>query len=166
MFDLNRRKLLIGSLITGVAVSAPSLAFAEDRYQILVELQRDVIHASGVYYDVKHQMFGDTRISLANRAIVTEISGFDAKMGSLLRFLLTEFNRSDLDDVRVRQGVRDLMTGQIKIDTMEADQLRLVEDAVVSVAVVKTILSYRAPVDANRLEHFDTFATRYRSVIL
>lgn len=43
MFDLNRRKLLLGSLMTGAAVSSSAFAFAEDRYQVLMRLQQDVL---------------------------------------------------------------------------------------------------------------------------
>lgn len=167
MFDLNRRKLLIGSLITGVALSAPSLVFAEDRYQVLIELQRDVIHAKDVYHDVRVQMFPTKLPNTAERALIGEASGFDAKMDKLLGFLLAEFNRSDLDDEQVQQGVRDLMRGNVKIDTLNASELRLIEDAVVSIAVVKSLLSYhRAPVDATRSKQFNAFATQYRRIIL
>ena len=167
MFDLNRRKLLIGSLITGAALSAPSLVFAEDRYQVLIELQRDVLHAKDAYNATKEQMFGAKLPNSADRAIIGEVSGFDAKMDNLLGFLMAEFSRSDLDDERVQQGVRDLMRGNVKIDTLNASELRLIEDAVVSIAVVKSLLSYyRVPVDANRSKNFNTFATHYRRIIL
>lgn len=165
MFDLNRRKLLIGSLITGAALSAPSLVFAEDRYQVLIELQRDVIHAKNAYNETKEQMFGTKLPNNAERAIIGEVSGFDAKMDKLLGFLMAEFRRSDLEDARVQQGVRDLMRGNVKIDTLNASELRLIEDAVVSIAVVKSLLSYyRVPVDVNS-KNFDTFATHYRRII-
>lgn len=112
-------------------------------------------------------MFGTKLPNTAERAMLGDVSGFDVKMDKLLGFLMAEFRRSDLDDARVQQGVRDLMRGNVKIDTLNANDLRLVEDAVVSIAVVKSLLSYyRVPVDSNRSEQFTAFANHYRRIIL
>lgn len=59
------------------------------------------------------------------------------------------------------------MRGNIKIDTLNADELRLIEDAVVSIAVVKSLLSYhRVPVDSHRSKYFNAFANNYKNIIL
>lgn len=62
--------------------------FAEDRYQVLIELQRDVLRAKDVYLDIQNQMFPPMlpikRRTAAERAMIGETSGFDAKMDKLL----------------------------------------------------------------------------------
>lgn len=91
----------------------------------------------------------------------------DAKVDTLLRFLLREFNRSDLTDPRVRQTVQDLMHGRLKIDVLDEQQLRTVEDAVVSIAIAKHLLSVaRCPIETGKMASFNEFATTYRELIL
>lgn len=205
MFDHNRRKILIGSLLMGAALSTPVLAFAEDRYQVLMRLQQDVLqtlhhcteagraHNFEIGFDEKNERYLsalkdwkvrqslgndefrklDAEISKANafmsetRRANWKISDGDQKVQVLLTFLLTEFNRSDLSSASVQQGISDLMRGKIQIDTMDPEQLRLVEDAVVSVAIVKSLLSYhRIPMDTQKMPAFHEFAGRYRNLIL
>lgn len=204
MFDLNRRKLLLGSLITGVAIAAPALAFAEDRYQVLIQLQQDVLdtlhncrEAGRAYnfeigYDAKkaaytaflHDRWNNTLTQKEVTALSNDVHGAakymqqttkaewavrggQPKVETLLSFILREFNRSDLNDLQVRASVRALIRGQIKIDTLDADQLRQVEDAVVGIAVVKGLLSYHlVPMETGGSPTFNEFASRYRDLIL
>ena len=203
MFDLNRRKLLIGSLIAGAAVAGPSLAFAEDRYQVLIRLQQDVLEllarckAPGLGYMAENDYEAKKAILNANfpyrpdgisraeyRKLEEDTSRAfnylsettraewraregDAKVDTLIRYMLVEFNRTDLNDPASRVAVRALMDGKVKIDTLDADQLRMVEDAVVCIAIMKNILSFhRAPINTQPMESFHQFADKYKSLIL
>ena len=203
MFDLNRRKLLIGSLITGAAISAPSLAFAEDRYQVLIRLQQDVLdllyrcqqrgreYMFDIGYEAKaarlqprypYKPEGMSEVefralerdTIKARTYMNDttraewkLADGDAKIETMLVFMNREFNRSDFNDPSVHQAVRALMNGEVKIDTLDADQLRMVEDAVVCIAIMKRMLSYhRIPMDTANIPAFHDFATKHRALIL
>ncbi len=203
MFDLNRRKLLIGSLITGAAISAPSLAFAEDRYQVLIRLQQDVLdlfyrcqqrgreYMFDIGYEAKAALLqanfpyrpegmssaeyrvleADTtkarNYMLETTRAEWKLTDGDAKVETMLRFMDREFNRTDTNNPSARQAVRALIKGEIKIDTLDADQLRMVEDAVVCIAIMKAMLHYhRIPIDTAKMPEFHKFATKYRSLII
>ena len=168
MFDLNRRKLLIGSLISGAAIAAPALAFAEDRYQVLVQLQRDAIQSIGRHNSMlAEQVAARGSYNMEHRRVCSEASGFTQNANKLLDFMLREFNRSDLTSKEVHEKVRGLFNKTVSIDTMNADELRSVEDAVVCIAVMKNLLTtHRAPFDSQRMPLFNTFAGTYKNVIL
>ena len=203
MFDINRRKLLLGSLITGVALSTPVLAFAEDRYQVLMRLQQDVLdtlkgcravghaHYEKIGYEAKNAAYvefqrnrGGTLTHEELRTLSDEVLGAqkymsvttraawrltdgNAKAETMMRYLLTDFNRSDLTDPIVRERVRDLLTGKMLINTLDANQLRQVEDAVVCVAIVKSMFAvYCVPMDVAMIPSFEDFAMRYRDLIV
>ena len=167
MFDLTRRKLLIGALISGTAISAPSLTFAEDRYQVLVELQHDTVRAFGVYKEMMTQNISGARSNFYSpySKACSETSGFNKSADALLDYLLREFNRSDLTSSEVLYKVRAVLNRTIPLDTMDADELRRIEDVAVSLAVVKNLFKQNMPIDVHS-QAFHTFATVHRPIFV
>lgn len=162
MFDLNRRKFLISSLIIGASVSTTELAFAEDRYQVLVGLQQDAIQATKVYNELR-----DGRLVVyqsREQFMLMEASGVDKRMTGLCDYLHREFNRSDVRDPNVRSSVRSFFRDPKQLNVLSADELRTVEDAVVTIAVLRNMLAtHRAPITHEQL---DRFASTHSALIV
>lgn len=155
MFDLNRRKFLIASIITGAAISDAELVFAEDRYQVLVKLQHDAIEAASVYNDLKAKSGRLVTHRSREDSALIEASGAGEKLEILLNYLFSEFNRSDLHDPSIKARARMFVDYPETINTLNEEELRRVEDVIVTLAVIKNMMIiHRAPIDDSTLEKF------------
>lgn len=91
----------------------------------------------------------------------------NTKADYLLGWTMQNFNGSDPQKPEVRQQIKDLFNGNLKIDTLSESDLRSVEDAVVCIALAKNMLSiHKLPLDTQKMPTFITFCERFKELIL
>ena len=159
------RRLIIGSILSGGLLSAtPALALVSDRYNTLVQLQEDL---SLVTTNARSLMEEAGIVGRPNRAAFLEATGLYRHAEALFNYLALEFNGSDLNKPGLFETVRQLFDKTLVIDTLDENQLREVEDAVVVIAVSKHVLvGMKCPVNVDKTPSFETIAKRYRHLIL
>lgn len=164
--EFNRRGFLI--LISGGSLISPSVvSAAPNRYKQLVEFQHHLVKsgipiAEDLKYLKKIGAWKPARQHPGHAAFCAEADYF-------LSWMLENFNNSDLNDPNVIMGVRALFGAddkRIVIDTMDERQLRMTEDAVIVVAVLKNMIHQEVPIDTMKMPHVDIFAHRYKNLIL
>lgn len=193
MIDLTRR-LVLGSLIAGTftGLSAPVLAKVSNRYQGLIQLQRDLYGATDLLYSElkKFDESEDRRLGVDGVRIISaaaardkfaggrqlrkelvEAVAINPKAEALFSYMVAEFNRDNLEDettaMLLRGKIRQLFNGEISIDIMSEQELARTEDSIVCIAIAKHLLSSKkVPLNSQVVPSFHLFATRYRGLIL
>jgi hypothetical protein len=184
---INRRSFL-QSLVAGASLvgftSGAGASLLGNRYQRLIDAQATTIESTKLFRELALSRFGALILSAPDRQALLEQMkeecGIYRNMIAVLTVLETDFgDRSPLivDHDAVNLRVKGLMRAPSKIDTMSEDDLSKLEDILVNIAVMMSMVTrHNVPIDngpkffsANQeacAEKWLAFADNYRSVIL